>query len=75
MGIAHHVFMYLVFRRVYRASVERESFALWYPIANLVVDLILIRAIGMCLTGNVTWRGTSYAVKAPEIELDAGRQK
>jgi chlorobactene glucosyltransferase len=75
MSIAHHVFMYLVFRRVYRASVERESFALWYPIANLVVDLILIRAIGMCLTGNVTWRGTSYAVKAPAIELDGGRQK
>jgi chlorobactene glucosyltransferase len=75
MSIAHHVFMYLVFRRVYRASVERESFALWYSIANLVVDLILIRAIGMCLTGNVTWRGTSYAVKAPGIELEAGRQE
>jgi chlorobactene glucosyltransferase len=75
MGIAHHVFMYLVFRRVYRASVERASYSLWYPIANLVVDLILIRAIGMCLTGNVTWRGTSYAAKAPAIELDAGSQK
>jgi hypothetical protein len=75
MSIAHHVFMYCVFRRVYLASVERESFALWYPIANLVVDLILIRAIGMCLTGNVTWRGTSYAVKSPTIELEAGRQK
>jgi chlorobactene glucosyltransferase len=74
MGIVHHVFMYLVFRQVYRTSVERASFALWYPVANLVVDLILIRAIGMCLTGNVTWRGTSYAAKAPAIELDAGSQ-
>jgi chlorobactene glucosyltransferase len=75
MSIAHHAFMYLVFRRVYRAAAERPAFSSWYPIANLVVDLILIRAICMCLTGNVTWRGTNYAVSAPAIELDAGSQK
>ena len=56
--------MYLVFRRVYEASVHRPRWAAWYPFANLVVDLILIRAIGMCLTGKVTWRGTEYGVVA-----------
>jgi len=74
MSIAHHVFMYLVFRRVYRASVQRSSFAPWYPIAHLIVDLILVRAIRMCLTGNVTWRGTSYAARPPAIKSDAGCQ-
>ena len=64
LSVAHHVFMYFVFQRVYRAAIESATFSLWYPIANLIVDLILIRAIGMCLTGNVTWRGTSYAATA-----------
>jgi cellulose synthase/poly-beta-1,6-N-acetylglucosamine synthase-like glycosyltransferase len=68
LSIAHHVLMYLVFRRVYRASIDLGAFSLWYPVANLVVDVILIRAIGMCLTGKVTWRGTNYAPVAPAIE-------
>jgi chlorobactene glucosyltransferase len=34
--------------------------AAWYPVANLVIDLILIQAIRMCVTGDVTWRGTRY---------------
>ena len=32
----------------------------WFPLANLVMDWILLRAIRMCLTGRVTWRGTAY---------------
>ena len=32
----------------------------WYPLAGLVSDWILFRAIGMCLTGRVSWRGTDY---------------
>jgi chlorobactene glucosyltransferase len=75
LGIAHHVLMYLVFRLVYRASIESVRFSLLYPIANLFVDLILIRAISMCLSGNVTWRGTSYAATASAIECDAGNRK
>jgi glycosyltransferase involved in cell wall biosynthesis len=75
LSIAHHVLMYLVFRRVYRAAIESVAFSLWYPIANLIVDLILIRAIGMCLTGNVTWRGTNYAATARAIDSDGGNRK
>jgi len=61
LSVIHHALMFLVFRRVYRASVPHSRYAAWFPIANLVVDLILLRSIRMCLTGNVSWRGTDYA--------------
>ena len=54
---------------------SRASFPLGYPIANLIVDLILIRAIRMCLTGNVTWSGTDYAVSDSPSSSGAGHKK
>ena len=60
LSLAHHFFMYLVFRRIFRAAVPHSRWAQWYPLANLVVDLILVRALRMCLTGKVNWRGTEY---------------
>jgi glycosyltransferase involved in cell wall biosynthesis len=62
LSVFHHFMMYLVFRRVYRASLPQARWAVLFPIANLVVDLILVRALWMCFTGKVTWRGTSYGV-------------
>ena len=62
LSTLHHVLMFLVFCRVYRASLPRARWAVWYPVANLVIDLILIRALRMCFTGRVTWRGTDYGV-------------
>jgi chlorobactene glucosyltransferase len=60
LALIHHSLMCLLFLRVYTFSVPGTRYFLWYPLGNLVVDAILARAIGMCLTGNVTWRGTSY---------------
>lgn len=60
MSVLHHVLSYTVLARVYRMSVPRSRYVAWFPVANLVMDLILIRAIRMCLTGQVTWRGTVY---------------
>jgi glycosyltransferase involved in cell wall biosynthesis len=62
LSAIHHVLMYTVFRLVYRTSVPKSRYAAWYPLANLLVDYILLRSIWMCLTGQVTWRGTSYGV-------------
>jgi GT2 family glycosyltransferase len=59
-SVAHHVLMYLVFRRIFTAAVPRPWWAIWYPVANLIIDLILIRALLSCVTGQVTWRGTDY---------------
>ena len=53
LSSAHHVLMFLVFRRVYAGFPAEREAAVWYPVANLVVDLILFRALRMCLTGKV----------------------
>ena len=60
LSALHHVLMFGVFRRVYNVSVPRSRFVCFYPLANLVVVWILARSLRMCLTGNVTWRGTNY---------------
>jgi glycosyltransferase involved in cell wall biosynthesis len=60
MSLAHHVLTYSVLSRLYRISIPRTRSAIWFPVANLVMDVILLRAIRMCLTGKVTWRGTAY---------------
>jgi glycosyltransferase involved in cell wall biosynthesis len=60
LALIHHALMCLLFLRVYTFSVPGTRYFLWYPLGNLVVDVILVRAIHMCLTGNVTWRGTAY---------------
>jgi glycosyltransferase involved in cell wall biosynthesis len=60
LSLIHHLLAYTVMRRVYRLSVPRSRSVGWYPVGNLVLDAILLRAIWMCLTGRVTWRGTDY---------------
>jgi hypothetical protein len=64
LSIAHHIAMFAVFRRVYNASVPNSRYAAGYPVANVVIDVILLRAIRMCLTGKVSWRGTDYGSAA-----------
>lgn len=72
LSLAHHFFMYLVFRYVFQAAVRHARWAAWYPLANVVIDLILFRALQMCLTGKVTWRGTDYQNKvAPAVGTPA----
>ena len=60
MSVAHHVMAYTCLKRLYVLSVPRTRSVAWYPLAGLVLDVILFRAIRMCLTGQVTWRGTAY---------------
>jgi glycosyltransferase involved in cell wall biosynthesis len=72
MSVLHHSLMYPVFRLVYRTSVPSSRHAGWYPLANLLIDYVLLRAIRMCLTGNVTWRGTSYSANARPADQERG---
>ncbi len=60
MSVVHHVFSYTVMDRVYRLSDPGSRHVAWFPVANLIMDWILIRSIRSCLTGKVTWRGTAY---------------
>ena len=60
MSVAHHLLMYAVFRIVYNISVPGTRYVATFPLGNLITDYILIRALQMCVTGKVAWRGTSY---------------
>ena len=61
MSVVHHLLAASVLYRLYRQMVARPLRAvLWYPVAELVLDVILYRAILSCVTGRVTWRGTAY---------------
>ena len=64
LGVLHHLLMFAVFRMIYRTSVPGSRHAAWYPLGNLIVDVILLRAIRMCLTGRVNWRDTQYGPPA-----------
>lgn len=60
LSVFHHLFALAVLDRLYRESVNDRKSVLWYPLAGLVIDAIVHRAIKMCVTGQVTWRGTAY---------------
>lgn len=60
LSAAHHVFSYIVLRRLYVQSVPGTRYVGWFPLANLVMDWVLLLSLRMCLTGQVTWRGTAY---------------
>jgi hypothetical protein len=64
LSVAHHLLTYTVLRRVYDMSVPGSRYVAFYPLANLVMDWVLIRAIRSCLTGRVSWRGTTYGPAA-----------
>lgn len=60
LSLLHHVLSFVVLRKLYVISVPGTKHVAWFPLANLVMNLVLLRAIRQCLTGRVDWRGTSY---------------
>jgi GT2 family glycosyltransferase len=69
LSVVHHICAYLVLRPLYFMTVPRSRYVAWYPLANLVMDWVFLKAIWMCLTGKVTWRGTSYGTTADPLPL------
>ena len=61
LSVVHLILQITVLYRMYLVSSPRTAVdAVWYPLAGFVSDWILLKAIWMCVTGKVTWRGTSY---------------
>jgi glycosyltransferase involved in cell wall biosynthesis len=60
LSVAHHILTAMVLQRIYRFSFPGGRGVIWYPLAGLVMDWIIVRSIRSCFTGEVTWRGTSY---------------
>ncbi|MBI1322977.1 glycosyltransferase [bacterium] len=61
LSLLHNVLMFTVIARMYRFNQARWQDALWYPLSGVISDWIYLQVIRMCLTGQVTWRGTTYA--------------
>lgn len=61
LSVLHHILAYTCLHRLYVLSVPQTRHVVWYPLAGIVLDAIIYRAVRMCLTGRVTWRGTAYA--------------
>jgi glycosyltransferase involved in cell wall biosynthesis len=72
LSLVHHALMFAVFRLVYRTSVPRSRHTAWFPLGNVIVDVILMRAIRMCLTGRVSWRDTQYGSANDAVERADG---
>lgn len=78
LSVAHHVLSYTLLHRLFVLSVPRTRYTAWFPVANVIMDWVLIRAIRSCLTGQVTWRGTAYghALRAGgPVEVSANLEK
>lgn len=61
LSLLHNLMMFTVIARMYRFNRARWTDAVWYPLSGLISDWIYLQVIRMCMTGKVTWRGTTYA--------------
>jgi glycosyltransferase involved in cell wall biosynthesis len=60
LSLAHLGLMFTVIARVYHFNRARWYDTVYYPLSGLISDWIYVHVIRMCLTGRVTWRGTTY---------------
>lgn len=60
LSAVHHALSHTLLYRLYRQTSEHPSAAIWYGLSGLVMDVVFVKAIASCVTGRVTWRGTSY---------------
>jgi glycosyltransferase involved in cell wall biosynthesis len=60
LALAHNALMFTVIARVYHFNRARWYDTVYYPLSGLISDWIYLHVIRMCLTGRVTWRGTTY---------------
>lgn len=61
LSLAHNALMFSVIARLYHFNRARWYDAVWYPLSGFISDWIYLHVIRMCLTGKVTWRGTTYS--------------
>ena len=67
LAVLHQILKTSVLYRMYRwSSPASAGYAAWYSVAGVVMDWVCLRSLWMCLTGKVTWRGTSYGPRADD---------
>jgi glycosyltransferase involved in cell wall biosynthesis len=60
-GILHWATMTFILSRIYRWSKNSPWHALLFPVAGPILLWVLIKALILCVTKKVEWRGTSYS--------------
>lgn len=60
-GAAHWIVMTFILSRIYRWSKNSPWHALLFPIAGPMLLWVLMKALILCITKKVEWRGTSYS--------------
>jgi chlorobactene glucosyltransferase len=56
----HGLLMVVLLTLLYRSSGNRRRYALLFPLGMLLLAVIFCRALWMCMTHRVEWRGTQY---------------
>jgi chlorobactene glucosyltransferase len=60
---------------LYHWSGNPRRNALWFPIAGPMLAAIILRALRMCVTRKVEWRGTAYSHTMAQTLSTTGRQE
>ncbi len=63
VAVIHWILMTVQIGKIYRWLGGRAIYAVAFFITGLFILAILARALWMCITGRVLWRGTSYSHK------------
>ena len=68
-AISHLLLMTVYLGRMYQWSGNRRRHALLFPVAGALLGYTLLRALRMCITRRVEWRGTAYAHRMQQIPI------
>ncbi|MDB5300185.1 MAG: glycosyl transferase family 2 [Phycisphaerales bacterium] len=74
-GLVHLAIMTWLLGIVYLWSGNPRRNALMFPVAGPMVFLILLRALRMCVTKKVEWRGTAYSHTMAQQLTTAGTEQ
>jgi glycosyltransferase involved in cell wall biosynthesis len=66
-ALSHLVVMTVYLGRMYKWSGNPRRNALYFPVAGTMLCYIMLRALKMCVTKKVEWRGTAYQHTMQEI--------
>ena len=70
-AVSHLVVMTLYLGRMYTWSGNAARNALYFPLAGSLLGYIFLRALKMCVTKKVEWRGTAYSHTMQNIPVNA----
>jgi cellulose synthase/poly-beta-1,6-N-acetylglucosamine synthase-like glycosyltransferase len=73
-SILHFALLNVALRRVYKWSGNTAKYAVLFPLAGPMLSYIFYRALKMCVTKKVEWRGTAYSHVMQTIPHERGAE-